>query len=480
MGRKLRWFVTLAAALAVAGCGSSAPTTSGPRAFVLAGHPMATCSLSNGAVARCGTLTVPENPSDRLGRRIDLRVVIVPAQQAPVAPDPVFFVTGGPGGATSEDWSGASITFSALHLHHDFVLVDQRGTGSSHKLDLPPMNPDETLSDYASRALASLDGDPRYYTTALAMDDLDAVRAALGYGKIDIYGQSYGATAVQFYLRQHADHVRTAILDGGTLIEVPIFELIAANSQRALDLVFDRCLSDLTCATAFPNLRAEFAGVIARLDRAPVTTDVIDQTTGKPVVVTHQLFASVIHSRMLTARDAATIPWLIHRAAGGNFIDVASLASSISSGADPYLVMSYEIRCYEAWARDDPAEVRRTGAGSYYLSAQLESAVSQAAACPLLPKGVVPANDAQPVRTSVPVLLLNGNVDPQDPPSNVAAAQVDMPNSFELVVPGQGHVVGAYWCMPTVISDFITAGKVDAAAAHRCAESVPTPVFRVS
>ena len=438
---------------------------------------MAPCVLVNQMGAFCGTLSVAENPSLPNGRHIDLRVVVVPARSAPVAADPVFFIAGGPGGASTQDWASAPATFPGVHLHHDIVLVDQRGTGASHQLQLPPPLPGENLPDYARRVLPAIDGDPIYYTTAVAMDDLDAVRAALGYSRIDLYGSSYGATAVQYYLRQHGDHVRTAVLDGGTLIDFPIMELVAANSQHALDAVMDRCASDFECSTAFPNLRSEFSAVITRLDRAPVATNVIDVSTGTQVVVTHEMFAGVIHSRLLNANDAATIPWFIHRVANGHYEDVASGGGGISV---PTLVMSLEIRCSEAWARFNPDEVRRTGSGSYYVSAQLVAALMQAEACPLLRQGYVPAGDGRPALTSVPVLLLNGAADPQDPPSNVADASVDMPNSLVVSVPGQGHTVGHLWCLPTLVADFIASAAADADAAHRCTETIPIPPFKVA
>ena len=69
--------------------------------------------------------------------------------------------------------------------------------------------------------------EPQFYTTSEAMDDLDDVREALGYDKINLVGYSYGATAAQYYLRQHEEHVRTMTLGGGSLLDVPVFELWA-------------------------------------------------------------------------------------------------------------------------------------------------------------------------------------------------------------------------------------------------------------
>lgn len=474
--RALKILAAVIVAGAAVACGSSS-STSTTHPLVLDGRPMAECLLSGTVQARCGMLSVPENPGSPEGRHIELRVVVVPAQTSPVQPDPVFFLAGGPGGAATESWSQASLIFPGIHYQRDIVLVDQRGTGSSHAMTFPDVNPGESISDYVRRALAAIDGDPRYYTTSVAMDDLDTVRAALGYTKIDLYGGSYGATAAQYYMRQHADHLRAVVLDGGTALDVPIMELIAANSQRALDAVFDRCAADFDCNSAFPDVRQELPVVLALLDNHPLRTRVLD-SSGEPIVVTRELFAGVIHSRLLTASDAATIPLLIHSAASGRFDAIVTIAASLPPS--PLQVMSAVIRCSEAWARFDPAEVMRTGAGSYYASAQAAAATGQAAGCQYLPKGVVPAGDGLPPASTIPVLLLNGDADPQDPPANVAGLGDVLPNSLEVVVPGQGHTVGHLGCLTGVVAEFIERGAVDAPFARQCAATIQTPPFQLS
>ena len=80
------------------------------------------------------------------------------------------------------------------------------------------------MAAYAKACLKRLRADPRQYTTVPAMDDLADVLQALGYDAVNLYGGSYGATAAQYFIAQHPELVRTAILDGATLLDVPIFE----------------------------------------------------------------------------------------------------------------------------------------------------------------------------------------------------------------------------------------------------------------
>lgn len=427
--------------------------------------------------ARCGTLSVPENRAQPTGRKIDLYVAAMPARVPGGHGAPVFFIAGGPGGSTVSSWAEAPVIFSGLNDHHDIVLVDQRGTGKSHPIATPAPNPGETPAAYASRALASIDGDPRYYTTAVAMDDLDAVRQALGYSKIDLYGGSYGATAVQYYLRQHGDHVAAAVLDGGTLVNIPIFELIARNSQLALDDVLSRCAADSGCSAAYPNVRSDLIRTMNRLALHPVTTNVSDPS-GQPIVLSGDTLAATIH-QLLVASDSGPIPLLIHEAYTGQYDAVAAALSAYLGAPDTQmLVMSIEIMCSEAWARNDPANVRATGQGSYMLSNEVAFAEQYASACAWVPPGYVPAGDGQPPSTDVPVLLLNGSDDPQDPPANVAGYDTLMPNSLLVVAPGQGHTVGHLGCLPKVVIRFFDSGRADPAFASKCTASMSPPDFR--
>ncbi len=473
----------------VAGCGpastgSVAPSAS-PRTLALNGQRLTACGLGNfGTVAFCGTLRVPENRDKPAGRQIDLRVAVVPAIDARPQSDPVFFLAGGPGGAATESWATAGSIFPAVHQHRDIVLVDQRGTGASHAVEFPPP-PDvgglsaaeakARIDAYAKSALASLDADPSMYTTATAMDDLDQVRQALGYQRINLYGGSYGATAAQYYLRQHGSHVRTVVLDGGTLLDVPIFELIAPNSQAALNRVLDRCMAAFSCASAYPQVRQQLANDMRELAARPVTVDLNLIGQDGTLVVDADTFASAIHSLLLSQQGAASIPLVIQRAAVGDLRPVARLVTQ-NPDTTGRLVMSVMIRCFEGWAKFDLAATRTLGAGSYMLGPEEKGAESEATACPLLPVPNLSADDALAVKSSVPVLLLNGSADPQDPPSNVTDARRDFPNSLTVVAPDQGHTVGHLGCLPGVVAAFIAAGNVWHLSTS-CVRSMSPPPF---
>jgi pimeloyl-ACP methyl ester carboxylesterase len=426
--------------------------------------------ISNvGSAGLCGTLAVPEDPTNPSGRWINLRVGLIPAAIETPEPDALFALAGGPGDAGTEVFGWLPVLFARVHATRDIVLVDQRGTGSSNPL-LLPLPPDTSaasnadaetqLVTWVNEWLASLEADPRQYTSTVAADDLDAVREALGYERIDLYGPSYGATLAQYYLRQYPDRVRVAIMDGGTPLDVPVFEHMAASSQGALDLVIARCESDAACRAAFPDLSGEWAALQTALGHG-VETDIIDPSTGQPGTVTLEMLGPGIHQALLDPATAGRLPLAIHLAHQGEWARVAeAFADAPSGGQGDMLAMAQIILCSEAWARFDGAEVERLGAGSFALPMERANAAARARICGVFPAGVVPADDAAPVVTDVPILWLAADGDPQDPPSNLLSVPAQQPNARIAVMPAQQHTVGHVGCAPDVIAEFLETGSV--------------------
>ncbi|MFZ6030644.1 MAG: alpha/beta fold hydrolase [Chloroflexota bacterium] len=170
------------------------------------------CDLQ-GIQAECGKLPVYENRADTAGRVIEINVAVVRAKSKPAQPDPLFFFTGGPGGAGTQMAQLAVRMFAEVNQQRDIILFDQRGTGESNKLICLEIDEDGKPEAYIDRCLADLPGDPRFYTTTIAMQDVDEIRQALGYEAINVYSISYGATAVQVYMNLFPGRVRSAVLD---------------------------------------------------------------------------------------------------------------------------------------------------------------------------------------------------------------------------------------------------------------------------
>ena len=439
--------------------------------------PLVPCSVA-GVDASCGRFVVPEDRSLPEGRTVSLRVAVLPARDGGSHSDPIVHLAGGPGGSAIADAAWVAPLFSSANASRDIVLVDQRGTGGSSRLVCPPppkgtvLDPSKPASvrNYAQACFEKLKADPRQYTTAPAMEDLATVLVALGYERVNVFGGSYGATAAQYFLAQHPELVRTAILDGGTLLDVPIFELWGRNGQRALESILGRCAAAPRCARSYPRVRREVFEVVASLRRAPVRAEGrrIDAAT----------FAGTIQWLSRSPAGAAEVPWVAHRARIGDWGPlVLALDRRAGEGGAQRQVMFWSIVCNEPWARWNPARTAAASRGSYLAEQTANDALGAAAVCPAMPKAPQPAWSYRRVRSEAPVLLLVGAADPQDPLANVANASRELPRSRTVVVPGAGHGSAQLGCVPRLVNRFVERGTAAGLDTSCVARYVPPPFF---
>jgi pimeloyl-ACP methyl ester carboxylesterase len=234
--------------------------------------------------AKCGTLQVYENRSTKKGRMIGLNIVVLPATGDKREPDPLVFFAGGPGAAATEDAVGMAKAFPKIREHRDLLFVDQRGTGKSNPLDCDFYNPAD-LQSYLGyffpledvrkcRTQLESKADLTLYTTTIAMDDMDEVRAVLGYERLNLFGGSYGTRAALTYLKRHPQHVRTVTLQGVSPTNHYLPGDFPQQTERALQGVLAECAADEACNKAFPNLKDETKSVLAQLIKGPIEVEV--------------------------------------------------------------------------------------------------------------------------------------------------------------------------------------------------------------
>ncbi|HEU5399081.1 MAG TPA: alpha/beta fold hydrolase, partial [Gammaproteobacteria bacterium] len=273
--------------------------------------------------ARCTTLVVPEDRAHPEGRKIGLHIAVLKARASKPQPDPLFFLAGGPGQAATEAYVQEAPAFDRIQADRDVVLVDQRGTGESNRLDCPAASglPDDATAAAVDRAvdacLKQLPGDPRYYTTSVAVQDLDAVRAALGYPSIDLYGISYGTRVALQYLREYPGHTRSVVLDGVVPADLALGPDVSLDAQHALGLIFIRCDRDPACHKAFPDPSGAFAGLRRDLGYRAVSVTLRDPLSGAPRTedLTWSKVAQAVRLMSYQSETASLLPLLIHQAA---------------------------------------------------------------------------------------------------------------------------------------------------------------------
>lgn len=438
----------------------------------------------------CGTFEVPENRADPSGRRIGLNVIVVPATSASQRhPDEaIAYLAGGPGGAAASDGTARwlpSMLAEAV-VQHDVLLVDQRGTGDSNPLlcPLPLTLPSEPTADQVRAwwvgCLQGFDGDLRFYGTNDAVDDLDAVREALGYDGLHLYGGSYGVVAAQAYLARHGEHVRTAVLDSGVALGTRPFERWARSYQDAFDRTVVRCARATRCRAAFPDPAADLASVLTRLERKPVR---VGRTTVDPTV-----FAGLI--QVLTdggSRGDRVLPLFLRTAAAQGVpravdrLGPALLDALVGELQRPAKAMLYAIRCAEPWAQEDPAATARQSAGTYLETLMARASVQIEAICDVTPPLADVTGLDAPVRSTVPALIAMGAEDPKLPATTIVGMKAAMPNARVAVVRTAGHGTIGTRCIQRLATELFVSGSsaaLDTACARR--QSFPPFVLRWS
>ena len=434
----------------------------------------------------CGTLDVFEDRQAQSGRQISLKIVVLPALKQDSAPDPLFFLAGGPGQGAAQLADKVQDAFHNIESRRDLVFVDQRGTGKSNPLDCKPPKDkedeeDDDTSEAAKRLRACLDSyknkaDVTKYTTEIAMDDLDDVRKFLGYSTINLYGASYGTRAAIVFVRRHHDHTRAAILDSvaPTDMKLPLF--MARDSQRALDLLLRDCTRDPGCNQHFPNLRSRLDALLARLSAHPQHIRYLDPRTGleKETDIRRLTVTSLIFASLYSPTTAAMIPLLIDEADKGNFSGFLALGAAGSPLSDNISIgMQFSVLCAEDAPQIEPGAVEQETAGTF-LGAEL--AGLRLKPCEFWPRPRIDPAYYLNAPSDIPALILSGEFDPVTPPVWGQEVASQWKNSRHIIVPATGHGTFAAGCVMKLIEQFIDAGSAAKLNAS-CVDRLKRPAF---
>ena len=433
--------------------------------------------------AKCASLEVPENPERPVGATIDLNIARVPARSAEPAADPVFLFAGGPGQAATQAYLMIARALAPTNRDRDIVLIDQRGTGESNPLDCPSEEIDylaeldiERVVEQTRQCLEQLDGDPRFYTTTIAMRDYDRVRESLGYERINLLGISYGTRAAQTYLRLYPERVRSLVLDSVVPPQLPLGLEHAPNLDAALAKLFRRCAEQTACAERFGDVSAMLDQLVQRVREDAPELRLRQPTSGEPedIRVGRDVVAVALRLLSYASETQALIPLLLDQARAGDWQPLAAQALMLSSDLEAQLARGMELSviCSED-APLFPAEVDHddTLMGGLMVDVLRRQ-------CQIWPRGEVPGDFHQPLRESpVPALLLSGEYDPVTPPRYGEQAARQFQDAAHWVIPGRGHSVLRHGCLPEQVAAFYRRTDLSELDTE-CVERIgPAPFF---
>lgn len=437
----------------------------------------------------CGTLTRPLDPARPEATRFELHYVVVPALARRKLPDPVFLLAGGPGQSAISLAAQVMPLFARLNNRRDIVFVDQRGTGRSAPLDCdePRAMPLAEAADTTKQLQRLAACRQRliqlphvkeaaglgFFTTPLAMQDLDAVRQAIGAERINLVGASYGTRAALEYQRQFPQAVRRSVLDGVAPPDMVLPASAGTDAQAALDALFAACSTEPGCTREWPALRQAWDGLLASLPRS---VTVADPFTGvaEIVTMTRDLVLAAVRAPLYVPSLAAGLPAAITAAAQGRYEPLVTLGTALSRRSAPGMAtgMHFSVICSEDMPRlaSAPAAATRDfGTGLAPLYEQ---------ACANWPRGTVPEAFYGIGPAASPVLLFSGGADPATPPRHARrVAEALGAKAKHVVVPNAGHGLLGAGCVPDLLFRFVDAPDEAAALAidAACAMAMPRP-----
>jgi len=459
----------------LAGCLTITDATSAELEF-------STCTIGNDAAtvaAECATLSVPVAPEaaalphaeniDRsrteLAPTIDIHIARLPAREPGANVAPITLIAGGPGQSSTDVFPSVLHAFRHLRERHDVILVDQRGTGQSAPLECPAADDIDLNLDFdvdetrrlSEECLLHLEQDPRWYTTSVAVVDLDGVRRALGYPSWHLYGVSYGTRVAIHYARRFPEHVNSLLLDAVVPPGIAIGEDVIATGDAALQNIFARCAATEGCNTAFPDIESQAETLLDELatQARRVTYEDVSLGQQRTLEFTADHLSTTLRLLSYSAHGASILPSLLADAINDDYfaplarltaLQIKALGESLTTG------MYNAVICTEDAPLISPSsEVKTTGR---YL--RTDVAAQLQAACSPWPNGVVDSDFHTPFESAIPTLIMSGSADPITPPSYGEVVLKNLSNARHVVNTGLGHMQAPHGCMPQIIAEFVT------------------------
>ena len=435
-----------------------------------------------GETVVCGFVNVPELHGDPDSGMLQLAVVVFKSQSGAPKPDPVILLSGGPGEKTVENAANMLSILGQFRGQRDIIVFDQRGVGQSKPaLECPEFvqaildNLDEIDSQTGLRLmfdaimscrdrLVAQGHNLAAYNTTENAADVDDIRRALGYDQVNLYGGSYGSLLAQAVMRDHPEGIRSVVIGAVLPANRSFFVHVPTTSVNAVLRLLDNCAADDACNRAYPNLKQTLYDVVDRLNAGPAPITVTNSLDGKnyPALLGGDAVFSNLVNFLYITDIIPVLPQAIHDVSQGKY-DLMTrltgmiflLANATSRG------MTYSVMCAEDLIGVTPEqylEVRAQMPRPLAGSADPEDIIEYGffGICENWPVPQADPSVKQPVKSDVPTLLLEGELDPVTPIEYAREVAGHLTNGTVIEFPGIGHnVLVASPCARRIALDFV-------------------------
>ena len=481
-----RWAAIFAAIFATSACssdqdsGDSGAKDGGPKipAPTLEDaecHPAEVGEIPPEVGYSCHRLTVPEHRGDRYdGDTLRLSVTVLKSTADNPAPDPVVYLSGGPGGRGG--WPSFWATTPFIE-RGDVIVYEQRGTGASDpdmecpemeaaivavfEADADPATEEAAVSAAVAACADRLSGseaDVTAFSTPHSADDLEDLRVALGVEQWNVLGISYGSRLAQDYMRRHPDGIRSVILDSTYPLKDDGIAGNIEDADRAIEQLVAGCAAAPNCAAAHPDLGAEIDALITQWNADPyrVNVDLGGDFGPTDVVITGNDVAAGIFDAMYDSDLIVLLPSFVKALTNGSTLVADELAvQGINFSIGRAEGMALATECTDQAPLVDiktdgelPPDVGRWGTYAGLIMSQH---------CDAWPAGAGDPTFSEPVASDLPTLVLSGTADPITPTPRAQTVADHLSNGTFVTFESFGHGV---WdtsdCSESIVMDFLS------------------------
>jgi pimeloyl-ACP methyl ester carboxylesterase len=449
----------------------------------------------------CGTLQVPLDRSGQVPGTIPIRVAV--QSPAPAGATGVLVILfGGPGQGATGVASIVGQSESPVAKGYRVVLIDQRGTGHSGVLKCPQLQSLLTLdgqtAEQSAQCANEIGPNRAFYTTTDTVDDLEALRVALGVPKLAVQGTSYGTYVAAEYARRYPDKTDRLILD--SVIGPAGVDTFETDSFGAMPRILRAQCAGGGCSGITSDPVADVSALAKKLSvkplrgSAPGPNGTRQQRTITAVGLSTMVFAGDLNPHLQAAMPAA-----LHEAVNG---DTAQLLRLVRPALGPALKASdLSAGLYTATSCTDvklsyplstPFDQRKAPSDAALaalprpLAGPFDNAVlgrvSYDEACRLWPSDATAQPSAGPL-PDVPTLVLDGGLDVRTPMENGKAMAALVPHAQQVTVPGTGHDEidsDLSGCVRVVLQRFFTDKAVGDPCSSISNEVPPAPLAPTS
>lgn len=421
--------------------------------------------------AECGSLAVLEDDNDPNSATITLNILRLPAINPVPKTDPLIIIAGGPGQSAVGIAEQLYYTFEEVRKNRDVIFIDQRGTGQSNPLvckglmgmdqRLPLHEQKTTMQSALTACIAEYGAHLEFYTTPHAVRDLEAVRLALGYQQVNLWGVSYGTRVALEYMRRYPAAVRTSVLDGVAPANIALPWSAEEDALASLEKIHQQCASSADCAARYGDLLQQAWAVAERLQQQSVMVEIEHPATRLPfqVSMNQELFASAIRMALYSRDLARILPLAIYQAHNENYqlmTALISMAENRGGYADISMGMHYTVLCSEDYPQ---YQVRDRQLSEKFL--HMNAVNNMAEVCEMWPRFAVADNYLMPLKSDVPTLVLSGERDPITPPYWAEQVMQGLTNAKHGVAPGGHHSITRDGCSAQLIAQFIDTADIE-------------------